>query len=65
VIVSYRPDGQPTLVDREALALLTRRSAETIRRRCRVERYRGGRALYILHEAVQALAEVPQRQRPA
>lgn len=53
------------LVDREALALLTKRSKHTIRARCRVVRYRDGRPLYALEESVEILSAIPTRRRDA
>lgn len=53
----------PVLVDREALAMLTKRSVNTIRLRCEVVRYYKGRALYALEREVERLAEIPTRSR--
>lgn len=53
----------PVLVDREALAMITRRSSHTIRLRCEVVRYRDGRALYALEREVARLADIPTRRR--
>lgn len=51
------------LVDREALAMVTRRSVHTIRLRCEVVRYYKGRALYALEEEIERLASIPTRRR--
>jgi hypothetical protein len=61
IVLTYH---DPVLVDSEALALITRRSVNTIRLRCAVVRYHGsGRRLYALHDEVQRLAAIPIRQR--
>lgn len=59
------PHHDPVLVDREALALISRRSPHTIRLRCHVVRYRGKRPLYDLHRELARLAAIPTRQRAA
>lgn len=51
------------LVDREALAMVTRRSVHTIRFRCEVVSHRDGRPLYDLEQEVARLAAIPTRQR--
>lgn len=52
-----------TLVDREALAFLTKRSVHTIRLRCQVVRYDNGRALYAMEREIERLAAIPTRRR--
>lgn len=55
---------RPTLVDREALALITGRKVPTIRRHCAIVRHHhSGRALYDLEAEVARLARIPTRQR--
>lgn len=61
VIVHYKRDE--VLVDREALAMLTKRSVHTIRLRCDVVRYYRGRALYALEREVERLGHIPTRHR--
>lgn len=56
---------EPVLVDREALAMLTARSKNTIIARCEVVSYRSGRALYNLDVEVARLESIPRRARPA
>lgn len=58
-------DRVACLLDRQALAALTGRSPNTIRRHCVPQGYnRAGEALYDPHAATLALAGVAQRERP-
>lgn len=57
-------DQDPVLIDREALALVTRRSPHTIRARCQpVSRTDNGRPLYDLYASIEDLADIPTRNR--
>lgn len=49
------------LLDRQTLAALSGRSAETIRRRLPVAEYRNGRAYYHLDQAKALLDAIPKR----
>ncbi|CRK59060.1 hypothetical protein [Alloactinosynnema sp. L-07] len=63
MVVIRREDGT-TLIDRHALAQLTRRSIHTIRLRCTVvERDLGGRALYDAAASIALLDRIPTRTR--
>jgi hypothetical protein len=54
------------LMDREALAQWTRRSAHTIRAKCLVHSYAAdGRAMYDAHECAKTLERVAQSGRHA
>lgn len=56
----------PPLMDREALALWTRRSIHTIRARCPVHSYdEKGRAMYAVGPCEELLAGIPQSGRHA
>ena len=57
--------GERTLMDREALAQWTERSARVIRQHCPVLRYVGGTAIYDADECADLLDEVPTRRRAA
>lgn len=54
----------PVLVDREALVALTGRSEHTIRLRLTPVKYRHGRAMYDMEQAVATLDTIPTRRRP-
>ncbi len=65
MVVIRRDDGT-TLIDRHALAQLTRRSIHTIRLRCTViERDVEGRALYDADASIELLNRIPTRTRIA
>ncbi len=59
VIVHESPDR--TLVDRQTLAYVTQRSANTIRAVCEVVEHRDGKALYDLDAARERLLVTPTR----
>ena len=62
-IVVYR--NNTALIDRQTLAHLTRRSVETIRRRCPVAEYQHGKALYDIDVCEPILNGIPTRRRVA
>lgn len=68
MLVEYREEshGAVTLMDREAIATLTKRSPHTVRARCRVvERTPDGRPLYDAYECEATLSTIPTRNRAA
>ena len=64
-MIVIRKPGQPVLVNREALAMLSQRPIPTIRVHCTPVRYRGRTPLYDLHTEIARLAAVPRRRRDA
>lgn len=59
-VILFRDDGQ--YLDRHSLAALIGRSVETIRRRCPVAFYYGGKAVYHLTDCERILDRIPARR---